>query len=192
HQTSLWEGMARAYGLTKQLDYEPVLQPGIKKDEGRVGLICGTENSPEKRWPVERWRALVKGLLETDRVHEIVLYGTAADRAITDQVCEGFSSERLVNLAGKTDLAQFCDELSACQLVCCNDTGGMHLANMLGTPVVAVFGPTNPVRTGPIFNTPHTILQPEGCPATGGMDISGVSVERCLKAALSQLPNTDS
>ncbi|WP_158279930.1 glycosyltransferase family 9 protein [Coraliomargarita sinensis] len=187
HQTSVWEGMARKYGLKGAIDYSPVKQTKIEKCPGRVGLICGTENSPEKRWPVEHWRSLITGLLEVDQVSEVVLYGTPADRTITDQVAAGFDPERVWNLAGETDLAQFCDELSGCELVCCNDTGGMHLANMLGTPVVAIFGPTNPVRTGPIFSTPHRILQPDGCPATGGVPIREVSPQSCLQAALEVL-----
>ena len=59
-----------------------------------------------------------------------------------------------------------------------------HLANMMGTLVVVVFGPTNPVRTGPIFDAPKHILQPAGCPGTGGAAIEGVSAERVLAAVL--------
>ncbi len=72
-------------------------------------------------------------------------------------------------------------------MIACNDTGGMHLANLLGTSVVAIFGPTNPVRTGPVFEAPYTILQPEGCPATGGMSIELVTVERCFLATVRAL-----
>lgn len=188
HQTSVWEGMARYYGLKEPLGYEPVRTEGVEKARWRVGLICGTENSPEKRWPVERWRELIEALLAARPQSEVVLYGTPADRAITDAVGQGFAPERVRNLAGQTNLAQFCDELAACAVIACNDTGGMHLANMLGTPTVAVFGPTNPVRTGPVFTSPHTLLQPEGCPPTGGMPIEQVSVERCLEAILESLP----
>ncbi|TVP79854.1 MAG: hypothetical protein EA353_05325 [Puniceicoccaceae bacterium] len=190
HQTSVWEQMARFYGLREPLDVRPV-QTSVPQRPGCVGLICGTENFPGKRWPITHWRGLVQGLLESDLVTEIVLYGTPADRAITNQVCDGFDTARVHNRAGETNLAEFCDELAACPVVCCNDTGGMHLANMLGTAVVAVFGPTNPVRTGPIFSTPHWILQPEGCPATGGLPIEQVSVERCLEALLGALSPDD-
>jgi ADP-heptose:LPS heptosyltransferase len=55
-----------------------------------------------------------------------------------------------------------------------NDTGGMHLANALGVPLVALFGPTNPVRTGPVFDAPFIILQPPGCPPTGGGALPGL------------------
>jgi hypothetical protein len=44
----------------------------------------------------------------------------------------------------------------------------MHLANALGVPVIGLFGPTNPIRTGPVFAAPYRILQPPGCPPTGG------------------------
>lgn len=188
HQTEVWLKMAQSYGLKQELDYSPAVNQGVLKVGLKVGLICGTENSPEKRWPISHWRQLVDGLIKANPAIQIVLYGTPQDRGITDQVCGGFDSERVSNLAGQTNLAEFCDELSSCGVICCNDTGGMHLANMLGTSVVAVFGPTNPVRTGPIFSTPHTILQPDGCPATGGMDIEGVSAEICLEAVMLALP----
>lgn len=187
HQTEIWRRMAQFYGLKEEVDFAPQVNADVEKMPSKIGLICGTENSPEKRWPISHWRELVEGLLEANPDIQIVLYGTPQDREITDQVCDGFEQERVSNLAGQTNLAEFCDELSSCEVICCNDTGGMHLANMLGTSLVAVFGPTNPLRTGPIFSTPHTILQPEGCPGFGGSSIDGVSVERCLDAVLSAL-----
>ena len=98
--------------------------------------------------------------------------------AITDQVVQGMDPERVMNEAGTTDLTQFMDRLAACRVVICNDTGGMHLANLLGIPVIAIFGPTNPVRTGPVFDAEIHLLQPPGCPATGGAPIEEVSVDR--------------
>ena len=63
-----------------------------------------------------------------------------------------------------------------------NDTGGMHLANALGVPLVALFGPTNPLRTGPVFAAPSRILQPPGCPPTGGAALAGLPPETVLAA----------
>jgi lipopolysaccharide heptosyltransferase II len=182
HQTQVWELMLQRYGLVESLDTSPLPREESVRARPQVAMICGTENAPEKRWPISHWRALVGQLLATVPEVEIVLFGTPADRVITDQVADGFPGGAIQNLAGKTDLAAFCDGLKQCNVVVCNDTGGMHLANMLGTPVVVVFGPTNPVRTGPIFDAPKHILQPEGCPATGGMPIEGVSAERVLAA----------
>ena len=108
---------------------------------------------------------------------EIYLFGTAKDGAITGQVADG-QNANVIDRAGKTDLPAYMRELASCRAICGNDTGGMHLANMLGVPVVGIFGPTNPVRTGPIFKASVIILQPENCPPTGGADIRGVSAER--------------
>jgi heptosyltransferase-2 len=183
HQTHVWEQMMRSYGLLEPLDCAPLpreAQPAGRRPQ--IGLICGTENAPEKRWPVGRWRSLIEQLLATYPNVEVLLFGTPADRTITDAVAAGFAEKSVRNLAGQTDLAAFCDGLKNCNVVACNDTGGMHLANMLGTPVVAVFGPTNPLRTGPIFDSPAYVLQPDGCPAGGGAAIAGVASERVLGA----------
>jgi len=184
HQTAVWELMLRRYGLSAPLDTMPLPREVSSLGRPQVAMICGTENAPEKRWPISHWRALIEQLLAATPEVEVLLFGTPADRAITDQVADGFPKGSIQNLAGKTDLAAFCDGLKHCNVVVCNDTGGMHLANMMGTPVVVVFGPTNPVRTGPIFDAPKHILQPEGCPATGGFAIGGVSAERVLASVV--------
>ena len=184
HQTAVWELMLRRYGLSAPLDTMPLPREVSSLGRPQVAMICGTENAPEKRWPISHWRALIEQLLAATPEVEVLLFGTPADRAITDQVADGFPKGSIQNLAGKTDLSAFCDGLKHCNVVVCNDTGGMHLANMMGTPVVVVFGPTNPVRTGPIFDAPKHILQPEGCPATGGFAIGGVSAERVLASVV--------
>ncbi|MCA1809712.1 MAG: glycosyltransferase family 9 protein, partial [Lentisphaerae bacterium] len=56
----------------------------------------------------------------------------------------------VLNLAGRTSLTELAAVLSCCSLALTNDSGGMHLATALGIPVVAVFGVTDPCRTGPL------------------------------------------
>ena len=192
HQTHVWELMLQSYGLVESLDTSPLPREEPVRARPQVAMICGTENAPQKRWPISHWRALVEQLLAAVPEVEIMLFGTPADRVITDQVADGFPEGAIENLAGKTDLAAFCDGLKQCNVVVCNDTGGMHLANMLGTPVAVVFGPTNPVRTGPIFDAPTHILQPEGCPVAGGMPIEGVSAERVFASVLPHVEGAQS
>jgi heptosyltransferase-2 len=102
-------------------------------------------------------------------------------------VADGFGP-RIENLAGRTDLAAFAGQLATCDLLVTNDTGGMHLANALGVPLIALFGPTNPVRTGPVFDTPFQILQPPGCPPTGGVPLAGLTPESVIAAVRATLP----
>jgi ADP-heptose:LPS heptosyltransferase len=63
----------------------------------------------------------------------------------------------------------------------------MHLANALGVPVIGLFGPTNPVRTGPIFACAHRVLQPQGCAPTGGASLETLSPQAVIEA-LGALP----
>lgn len=191
HQTRVWERWLReAYGLEAALTlapFRPADWVGEGPVAGRVGLVCGTENTPAKRWPVEHWRVLVEALLARYPGVEIRLFGTPNDVEITGRVAAGFDPSRVLDLAGKTGLVDYCKELLRCSVIACNDTGGMHLANMLGVPVVAIFGPTNPVRTGPVFEANAAVLQPPGAPATGGVEISGVTPERVIEAVSARL-----
>ena len=62
-----------------------------------------------------------------------------------------------VNLAGKTTLRELASVLAACDLLISGDSGPMHLAVAVGTPVVALFGATHPARHGP-YGTRNTVL----------------------------------
>ncbi|MEM6640393.1 MAG: glycosyltransferase family 9 protein [Pseudomonadota bacterium] len=182
HQTALWGEMMTDFGWTTPMSFAPIELSSAPRHPNRIGLICGSENSPEKRWPVPRWRAMIDQLLASDPNLQIRLYGTPGDAAVTQRVAEGFDPVRVRDLAGQTDLPTFCEELAACAVVCANDTGGMHLANMLGTPLVALFGPTNPVRTGPVFESQYVVLQPPGCPTTGGTPIEKLPSDQATDA----------
>lgn len=191
HQTRVWEKWLReGHGLEKPLDLAPFRPAALVAERvvpNRIGLVCGTENYPAKRWPVAKWRELIGRLLERRPDLEIRLYGTANDLPITREVALGFDPVRVANLAGKTGLVEYCRELTSCAVLACNDTGGMHLANMLGVPVVAIFGPTNPTRTGPVFDARAIVIQPPGCPETGGADIAGVAAGRVAEAVLERV-----
>ncbi|MDR0590471.1 MAG: hypothetical protein LBG09_01275 [Puniceicoccales bacterium] len=124
-----------------------------------IGLICGSENNPEKRWPIPHWIALVEVLLGRTAA-DIVLFGTPDDAAITREIRSHFPDERrLIDRAGETSLLEFRDEIAACEFVIGNDTGGVHLSNFLGIPTVILFGPTNSLKTRPIFGAPIHIIQ---------------------------------
>jgi heptosyltransferase II len=172
HQLFLWENFLRAFGLDRPPDRRPVNPKLQATNSKQIGLIVGSENSPEKRWPDEHWRSLIAALPD----QRFVILGTVGDAPIANAVADGFGP-RIENLAGRTDLAAFAEKLAACDLLVTNDTGGMHLANALGVPLIALFGPTNPVRTGPVFAAPFQILQPPGCPPTGGAALAGLTPE---------------
>jgi ADP-heptose:LPS heptosyltransferase len=114
------------------------------------------------------------------------LFGTANDRAVTDAVALDLGAS-IENLAGRTDLTAFAARLAECRLLISNDTGGLHLANALGVPVLALFGPTNPLRTAPVFQAPVRVLQPAGCPPAGGGKLADLSPDAVLVTATEML-----
>ncbi len=169
HQLRTWEDFLRHFGLATPPDLAPlgIPSPGLRSAPPVIGVICGSENDPDKRWPIPAWRDFIQGMASARPAAQFRLFGTANDRPVVDAVAHGLAAP-IENLAGRTDLAAFAERLVECRLLVTNDTGGMHLANALGVPVVALFGPTNPLRTGPVFRAPARLLQPPGCPATGG------------------------
>ncbi len=187
HQLELWENFLRHFGLAVPSDRTPLAapDPAAAAPGAPVGLIPGSENTPEKRWPVAHWRALI----ESTPGLRFQIFGTANDRPIADAVAAGFPADRVENLAGKTDLPTYCARLRACRVLVTNDTGGMHLANALGVPLIALFGPTNPVRTGPVFAAPCTILQAPGSAPTGGGNLADLAPAAVAANLLPYLPS---
>jgi heptosyltransferase II len=179
HQVELWTNFLKHFGLSSAPDFSPLVSgPGVQAHAGPIGLIPGSENMPEKRWPVAHWRTLIEALPgETFQ-----LFGTPGDAAITAAVAAGFPPAQVVDFAGKTDLRAFAAKLQGCRVLVTNDTGGMHLANALGVPLIGLFGPTNPRRTGPVFDAPRVVLQPPDCPPTGGAALERLPPETVVAA----------
>jgi heptosyltransferase-2 len=182
HQLELWENFLRHFGLNTSPDRTP-LQSKIENQNSKIGLIPGSENTPAKRWPVAHWRALIEAFPSS----HFILFGTTNDAPLTAAIAAGFDPARIENLAGRTTLPDYCARLRTCRVLVTNDTGGMHLANALGVPLLALFGPTNPLRTGPVFTSPTRLLQPPGCPPTGGghlTDLTPATVATALRELL--------
>lgn len=115
---------------------------------GWIAVMPGAAYGPAKRWPAERFAAAAR--LLKDRLQcNIVAIGSAEERALCAIVTRETGPGSL-NLAGETTLPELAAVLTQCRLALTNDSGGMHLAAAMGIPVVAVFGITDPVRTGPL------------------------------------------
>lgn len=129
----------------------------------KIGLCPGAEYGPAKRWLPDRFvEAAAK--INTQSSTQWILFGTKNDAAIGNQIAAAIG-DRCVNRIGQTTLDELIDEIRGCRLLLTNDTGTMHLAALLGVPVVAIFGSTEPSLTGPLGNG-HTILRHhvECCP----------------------------
>lgn len=120
---------------------------GIPPGGHLVGVIPGAARGESKRWPFFGETACKLGQ-EAEGLR-FVVFGTGAEASLCREVATKIGP-RATCVAGATSLPQFAALLAACRLVLCNDSGGMHLATSVGTPVVAVFGLTDPERTGPL------------------------------------------
>jgi ADP-heptose:LPS heptosyltransferase len=115
---------------------------------GRKVGIHASGGRAIKQWPETRFREVAERLVR-DRAASIVLTGTSAERAQVDIVKAGLPPDRVVDLSGDIDLLTTAAVIAELDLFVTGDTGPMHLANAVGTPIVAVFGPSDPRRYAP-------------------------------------------
>src|SRR4029077_17617676 len=114
----------------------------------RLGLCPGAEYGPAKRWLAEGF--IQTGSAVAARLQiQWVLFGTERDRPVGEQIAAGLG-QNCLNRIGQTTLNELVTELRQCRMLLTNDTGTMHLASLLGVPVVAIFGSTEPRLTGPL------------------------------------------
>jgi len=126
------------------------------QDQKLLGLCAGAEYGPAKRWLPERFAEAAVAVSAQSKV-KWILFGVKDDESIGETIA-GALGENCVNRIGQTTLDQLIEELRRCRLLLTNDTGTMHLAALLGVPVVAVFGSTEPALTQPLGNG-HVILR---------------------------------
>jgi heptosyltransferase II len=135
---------------------ELLLAEGWARDTRLLGIAPGAAYGGAKRWLPERFAA-VASELSRGRPLTAVLVGTDADRgaacaigAELDKIGAAGSRPATINVAGRTSLSQLAGVLALCAAFVSNDSGAMHLAAAVGTPVVALFGPTDERATAPI------------------------------------------
>jgi heptosyltransferase-2 len=126
------------------------------KPQTLLGLCPGAEYGPAKRWLPERFADAAAAISAQSKT-KWILFGTKKDKAIGETIATALG-DNCSNRIGRTTLDQLIEELRGCRALLTNDTGTMHLAALLGVPVVAIFGSTEPALTGPLGNG-HTIIR---------------------------------
>jgi heptosyltransferase-1 len=133
-------------------DHEEILG---EINEGPYVVLHPGARWPTKLWPVDSWARLAEWLVDRDVA--VVLTGSPGDKDLADAMVTE-SKAPILNLAGRTTIGELAAVLKRAALALTTDTGPMHLAAALGTPVVALFGPTAPWRTGP-FGQGHGVVR---------------------------------
>jgi lipopolysaccharide heptosyltransferase I len=163
---------------------------------GKAGPVVALNpgaSAVHRTWPAERFAELAARLTAEAGARVLVLGGPGEiglAQGITRQ-----STAPCLCTAGKTTYLQLAAVLQRCDVVVSADTGPMHLAAALGKPVVALFGPANPARTGP-YGEGHVVIQkPFPCqPCYGHPTCNGypcmkaIEVGEVYDAVLSRVP----
>ena len=166
--------------------------------EGRdpvIGINPGAGRAI-KEWPPERFAAAAARLAAHDGA-AIVLLGSAAEKSTTGAVRDALPRRvPLLDLAGEVPLVDLAAVLGHLSVLLTADTGPMHLAAAVGTPVVGIFGPSDPVRYGPLAPQSEVVCAELWCRpcnrmrrppprCTGGIPdcLAAVSVDSVVDAA---------
>jgi len=174
HQVEYYLHLIRSLGLQAgtgipslqfPLDWVPEADEVLKSagsGEGPfVGLSPGSQYGSAKEWFPERFGEL--GRLISEKLGgRLLILGSAGDRAAAAPILRA-AGPKAADLTGKTTLGQAMAIISRCRVFVTNDSGLMHVAAALGVPLVAIFGSTDPSRTGPLGTTSRVVYKGLSC-----------------------------
>jgi heptosyltransferase-2 len=183
HEAGYWLSVAALLGADPSAGWQPIMpvtgedrtaalallgewQPSRNGGEPLVVLHPGAgAYSLARMWPVERFAEVARALVDTAGAR-IVLVGGPGEQTLTRRLAELVARPgRVLDLAGRSDVHQTAAIIEQCDLFLGNDSGPMHMAAAVRTPVVAVFGPSNQTAWGPYTppgqQSQHTIVARE-------------------------------
>lgn len=129
-----------------------------------IGFNPGAAFGPAKRWPAEKFAQLAE-LIGRDSEARILIFGSAADSVTAAAIMDraGKVADRLIDCTGATSLIEAMALIGECDVFVSNDSGLMHVAAALHTPLIAVFGSTDHIATGPFSDNAIVIRKPLSC-----------------------------
>lgn len=172
HEASRYEAILGHLGISKEgaaldvavtqaerVDAQSFLRSaGIESGERVIGLHPGS-NVALKRWPAERFVELAAGIAER-KLGRLVLVGGASERETAAEIA---ARCRAVNAVGRTTVRQLVGLTTLMDVLITPDSGPMHIAAAVGTPTIALFGPTDPQRVGPRGPGHQVLAAPVPC-----------------------------
>jgi len=153
----------------------------ISQNDLLIGVHAGS--NPEwliKRWPKECFKELIKDIVKKYGA-KVILVGAKDEEGLIKDISS--SGKNIINSAGKFNIGQLAALISRCDLFICNDSAPMHIAESVRTPIVAIMGPTNPLRWGPYGKEDIIVnrkIQCSYCRETGSVESNCTNIE-CMK-----------
>ena len=184
HEVQWNEHLAEAVGAPS-IGARPRLEPPVDQQAwvaaferqhqlgpaGYIVLSPGAHNGSAKRYPLDRWAVAADAIAERWGVR-IVLSGAGSERHLAAQLAD-MLHERPIVVAGETSIPQLLALLAGARLLLAGDSGPTHLAAAIGTPVVVVFGPTDPTVYRPY--TSDAVVLRTALPCSPCYDLRGTA-----------------
>ncbi len=131
----------------------------IHKKDILIGIIPGARWKT-KTWPPEFFTKVINALYEYNNSYKFILIGSKADEKIAKSIiADAISAKNIISMIGKTTLPELVELIRNLDVIFTNDSGPMHIAAALGKPVFALFGSTDPDKTGP-YGSDNIIFTP--------------------------------
>jgi heptosyltransferase II len=176
-------------GAAKEL----LTQHKIPEGATIVGINPGAAYGSAKCWLPERFRSVIEKLVQRPNTYALC-FADQPGAALVHSICEGMPPS-VINLAAATNLRELIALIEQCTLFLTNDSGPMHIAAALKTPLVALFGSTNEIATGPyghgLVIHKHVECSPcyrRTCPIDFRC-MKRIEVDEVYAALITQLPN---
>jgi len=133
-------------------------EAGIKPGENLLAVAPGSV-WPTKRWPAERFASVIDESWKKWKIRS-VLIGGKSDVTLGQRIVRE-TGDTIVNAMGRFSLLASAELISRCRVILTNDSAPLHLAIGVGTPVVAIFGPTVPSFGFAPYGNGHTVIEKE-------------------------------
>ncbi|GAA4221035.1 ADP-heptose:LPS heptosyltransferase [Streptosporangium album] len=144
-----------AWGVAPTAALRGTAGPDLSSERSAPVVVHPGAAAPARRWPPERFALLAVALRQAG--HEVVITGSAGERALAERVASLACLPEASVLAGRTGLGELAALVARARLVVCGDTGVARLATAFATPSVVLFGPVSPALWGPSHG-PHVAL----------------------------------
>jgi lipopolysaccharide heptosyltransferase II len=159
----------------------PEANSKLKAQNSKLILLQPGARWKNKRWPANHFAELLRLLAGKLPGARFAILGDRGDQPLGEMISRA-APERCLNLCGATSLPEMIEWLRRCDLLVTNDTGPMHVAAALGKPLVALFGPTEPRRTGPYGQLENVLRLALPCSPCLSSRCHFEKPEECLRA----------
>ncbi len=162
------------------------LHPRFDADRHRLVLINANASDmlPQRRWPADRYAALIGMILEAHGDVMVLITGAASEHAGAEALAASVGSDRCINFAGQVELEELTALYGLATVMVSNDSGPVHFAALAGLPVVGLYGPETPKLYGPLGPGAaiHAGLACSPCVSAANHRKTACTDNQCLKA----------